>query len=103
MVLLVEKLHDWEWIVQALEASALRHLRYGVTPSMFPTVGAVSGNLSHLPLLPQYLLLGLVDCSRPFLSQRFPFNKYEVQMKGLRKSKDSDLALFIVLPQGVVH
>jgi hypothetical protein len=42
MVMLVKKLHDWEWIVHTLEASALRHLRYGVTLSMFPTVGKVS-------------------------------------------------------------
>jgi hypothetical protein len=45
MVMLVKKLHDWEWIVHTLEASALRHLRYGVTLSMFPTVGKVSNPL----------------------------------------------------------
>ncbi|GAQ91814.1 cytochrome b5 isoform [Klebsormidium nitens] len=39
MMTLVGKLHDWEWVVSALEASAIRHLRYGVSVSMFPAVG----------------------------------------------------------------
>lgn len=42
MMTLVDKLHDWDWVVHALEASAIRHLRYGVSVSMFPAVGQVS-------------------------------------------------------------
>ncbi|GAQ91211.1 cytochrome b5 isoform [Klebsormidium nitens] len=39
MVTLIDKLHDWEWVVHTLEASAIRHLRYGVSASMFSPVG----------------------------------------------------------------